>query len=373
MFFWLLAAVIFFIRQRKIRFRLLLGLTLIGLGFCITDSRLIYERIVLQIPLNRDFLTIVPVSFINSFTIYFFLGYYPAATLQFFIVDCVVLGVAYLIITKKYLYEYDTVLKICLSVCCFCALTVSLSEANILDKIILVILPFLKGIDLSRIYTVARMSWYIAFTASLIYLSKNKKHVDTAYVLAFFQIIFIFLNFDATYNDSATSWQHNLIGGPDITWREFYSEKQFKEIKDNINYNGENVCAVGYHPGVLLYNDFNTIDGYLSVYPYEQQLLWHDLEKTEFERNPVHQIYFDSWGGRRYIYNKDLSYEPTRNEKYHDGVNLYVDMNILKNDYHCKYILSRAELINAQTLGLKHLATFDNPESIYIIWVYEVI
>lgn len=71
------------------------------------------------------------------------------------------------------------------------------------------------------------------------------------------------------------------------------------------------------------------------------------------------------------MYNKDLRYTPTR-EKYHKPVDLYIDMNILKNDYHCKYVLSRAELSNSVELGLKHKGTFDLPESIYVIWVYEV-
>ena len=45
---------------------------------------------------------------------------------------------------------------------------------------------------------------------------------------------------------------------------------------------------------------------------------------------------------------------------------------MLKNIYECKYILSRAELLNAKELGLRHAGTFDDKDSIYIIWVYEV-
>lgn len=127
------------------------------------------------------------------------------------------------------------------------------------------------------------------------------------------------------YADSKSTWRKNIIESDDITWREFYSEKQFKQIKETISYNGEPVCAVDYHPGVLLYNDLNAIDGYLSVFPYEKQLRWHNLIKPEFDRNPEDMQYFDSWGGRRYVYNKDLRYTPTR-EKYHKPVDLYIDI-----------------------------------------------
>ena len=369
MLFWVLAAIAVFIKQHKINLNILLGLILVGIGFCITDSRLIYARIALQVPLNRDFTTVAPASFIGSFVQFFLFGLYHAATLQFMIVDCAVLVVAYMLMKQK--HTYGAVIKACLIVCFGCALIASLSEAKIIDKIISMILPFLKGISMTRIYTVSRMAWYVAFTASLLYIAKKRKVADLACALALLQIIRIFLS-PTQYNDSEASWRHNLIGSSDVTWREFYAEEQFKQIKSKINYNGENVCAVGYHPGVLLYNDFNTIDGYLSVYPYEQQLRWHDLMTPEFEQNQKDMDYFDSWGGRRYIYNKEISYQPTREGKYHDGANLHVDMDMLKNYYNCKYILSRTELLNAEALGLRHLGTFDDENSIYVIWVYEV-
>lgn len=93
--------------------------------------------------------------------------------------------------------------------------------------------------------------------------------------------------------------------------------------------------------------------------------------EPEFERNEQDKYYFDSWEVRRYVYNKDLSWELTR-EKYHDAVDLYINMDILKKDFGGKYILSRAELSNADELGLKNIGAFDFSDSIYCIWVYEV-
>lgn len=374
--FWLLAIIFFTIKEKKLNLRILYGLALIVVGFCMTNSRLIYMRFVVHEPLNRDFLTVEPTSFIKSFITFFFNGYYHAATIQNRLLDWVVLITSGIIFVKSVKNKeknkgfYKIILIICLSLGVFCALVAALSESKIMDKIIAAILPPLEGVSLTRIYTIARVSWYVAFTTSLLYIASSKEYEGVAYVLGIIQILIIFIE-NPHYADSEPTWRKNIIGSDDITWREFYSEKQFKQIKETISYNGEPVCAVGYHPGVLLYNDLNAIDGYISVFPYEKQLRWHNLLKPEFDRNPEDMQYFDSWGGRRYVYNKDLRYTPTR-EKYHKPVDLYIDMNILKNDYHCKYVLSRAELSNSVELGLKHKGTFDLQESIYVIWVYEV-
>lgn len=378
--FWLIAMIVVNIKERRLNKRLFLGFLLICIGFFVVISRLIYMRFVIHEPLNRDFFTIAPVPFIRSFIRYFFHGHYHSATLQDRLVNWVILGVL-IAMFIKYLKNkqqkqsyFNLVILICLGISLFCSIIAALSDAKIMDKIIRVIFPPLTGISLTRIYTVTRVACYVAFTTSLLYIAENRKLLGISYAIAVLQLIIVFMGFFPThvaYADSKPTWRKNLMGNEDISWNEFYSEKLFLHIKNSICYNNEPVCAVGYHPSVLLYNDFTTIDGYISVYPRSQQVLWHNLMKPEFDRNPEDMHYFDSWGGRRYVYNKDLPYKPTR-EKYHEPVNLYINMNILKKDFRCKYILSRAELSNVAEIGLKHRGTFDLPESLYVIWVYEV-
>lgn len=372
--FWLFLIIICSIKNKKIEWRLIVALILICLGFVITNSRLIYMRFILNEHINRDNATVEPMSFIYSFVAYFFKGCYHSATLQNPLINCVILCVLILIFVKKFKQKnifIRNVLILCVSLSFFCSFIASLSDAKIIGKIIAVVFPPLKGISFARVYTISRVACYVAFTACLLYIANNKLLYGLHYIIAVLQIIVIFST-KTFYNDSCATWQKNFLGSKDITWNEFFSENFFSKIKKSLEYNDEPVCAVGYHPAVLLYNGFNTIDGYISVYPYGQQLLWHDLMKPEFEQNEVDMKYFDSWGGRRYVYNKDLRYAPTR-EKNHGPIDLHIDMSVLKNDFHCKYILSRAELSNAAELGLKHLDTFDNPESFYVIWVYDVI
>jgi len=95
------------------------------------------------------------------------------------------------------------------------------------------------------------------------------------------------------------------------------------------------------------------------------------LIAPEFEVNTKDRDYFDSWGGRMYLYNVEWDFEPTRNKITHP-VELHIDMDVLQNDFAGTYILSRAEISNASVLGLELLNRYDDENGIYTIYVYGV-
>jgi hypothetical protein len=47
-------------------------------------------------------------------------------------------------------------------------------------------------------------------------------------------------------------------------------------------------------------------------------------------------------------------------------------MNVFKEDFDGKYILSRTEILNAGELGLLLVNRYDDENSIYTIYVYEL-
>jgi hypothetical protein len=150
---------------------------------------------------------------------------------------------------------------------------------------------------------------------------------------------------------------------------EFYSEDLFTTIKDDIDYTDEKVVAFGYHPAVLMYNGFNCIDGYNNAYPLSYMQKFRTLIAPELEINKEAREYYDNWGGRMYLYNSELSYEPTRN-KDTLPTKLNIDMNVFWNDFDGRYILSRAEISNAGTLGLDFVNRYFDEESIYTVYLY---
>ena len=371
--FWMLGVVIVCIKQKKIHWQLLASFIFLCLGTVIYNRNLFYQRIFLHITLNRDvvlnagnlnagnlnagnlnagglkfgnsFLSLS--DFFMSFKNYFLNGFYHAQSHQKFIILPLFLFVfcfaCFLTLCKNgfsFRKNYKAIpreLKIsclCFVLIVFFYLIAALDDIGIIHRICAFLCPPLKGFSFSRLFIFCCPLWYVLFSGGLIYCGKVKALRNISVLCIFIQFALICFSGEY-YADTLKSWIKNTVTAerlgityqkPDITYREYYSEALFSEIKKKINYSGENVCAFGYHPGVLMYNGFNCIDGYNSVISFDSMVLWHNLMAPEFEHNKRDQEYFDSWGGRRYIYSDALDYMPTRGKE-HKPVNFDVDMD----------------------------------------------
>ena len=412
--FWMLGVVIVCAKQKRIHWQLLLSLIFLCFGTVFYNRGLFYERFFSHVVLAKDIdnltagnltagnltagnfvagnLFLHPSDFFISFKKYFLNGLYHAQSHQkfiilplFLLVSCFVFfltlsknGFSFI---KNYLAVYRELKISCL---CFVLivsfyLIAALNDIGIIHRICAFLCPSLKGYSFARLFIFCCPLWYILFSGVLIYCCKVTALRIVSVFCIFIQFALICFSGEY-YADTLKSWIKNTVTAerlgityqkPDITYREYYSEDLFSEIKKKINYSGENVCAFGYHPGVLMYNGFKCIDGYNSLCSYDAMVLWHNLMAPEFEHNIKDREYFDSWGGRQYIYSDSLDYNPTR-EKEHEPVNFDVDMDILRNNFKCKYILSRAEIANVEERKLELKEIFDSDESIYKIFVYEV-
>jgi hypothetical protein len=144
----------------------------------------------------------------------------------------------------------------------------------------------------------------------------------------------------------------------------------FNRIKKDISYSDEMVVAFGYHPSVLMYNGFNCIDGYNNAYPLSYMQKFRTLIAPELEINQEARKYYDSWGGRMYLFNSEFSYEPTR-DKDTPPIKLNIDMEVFKKDFNGVYLLSRAEISNNDALGLDLVKRYYDEKSIYTIYLYQ--
>lgn len=388
--FWFLGIIAVSIYEKKFALRLLVAFGIMCASMLIVNFRLLYMRFYVHEALNRDFFTISAQPFLQMFKTFFVDGYYHAPTFQNKVINRAVLIGLVLFVVKYFIdnknCKNNTVpfaMKILFYSVLFslvCSVFAALSEASLLQIVTSKILPFLKGVSLTRIYVIARVAVYIAFASTLVYLCQYRYGKVLATFIACLQIFVIF-KWSHSYNDSLASWKRNLTtSGKEnyITYKEFYSERQFDEIKQYINYNGENVAAYGYHPSVLMYNGFNCIDGYISVYPYKDMQKFRTLIAPTLDKNEEARQYYDSWGGRRYLYSifdrknglPDI-YSSTR-EKHIEPIPLYINPNVFKSDYVGKYILSSYPISNADDMNLQLVKSFDSNDSIYIIYVYEM-
>ena len=83
------------------------------------------------------------------------------------------------------------------------------------------------------------------------------------------------------------------------------------------------------------------------------------------------RLYYDDWGARCYLYSgSDLSIVmATKSMTGVTDTDIYINAQSLK-DLHCKYILSRIEISNAEETGIELIGTYEDKSSPYTIYVY---
>jgi hypothetical protein len=364
---WFIGTVIVCIKNKKLNANLVFGFLLLSIGYIMVDLRLFYVMFILKTPLNRGIINVYPTGmmqlvkmFLISLKGYFFNGYYHGASMQRRIVlpSAALLSIVLLpqFVSSfksrrqgKVLSETDNkiMLLFIIEVVVFMFSGIgALYDCGLLNGFIKKVIPVLAGFNWGRIWIFNRVLWMVIFALCLslilsmnsiaIRFNKGSREIGIspifirtiAHVLIFLEGIYI-MSSPVVYNDQIKTWfnetviKTGIIKGMSernfdglISYKEFFAEGLFRTIKEDIAYDNEMVVAFGYHPSVLMYNGFNCIDGYNNAYPLSYMQKFRTLIEPEFKTNKKDRDYYDSWGGRMYLYNAHLSYQPTRNKKY---------------------------------------------------------
>ncbi|MDR2590990.1 MAG: DUF6044 family protein [Oscillospiraceae bacterium] len=393
--FWVLCTIIVCIINKKLNINLIIGFFCLLIGFIIIDLRLFYSVLFLNEPTNRllyynsmslfDAFTSIPSMWFDDFLA---VSYHAPHIAQYVIIPFIFITLT--VISLYFLYRvsrnetqifsseqkilalYSTKIIMLLSISVVFAAIGTLYYIQIISNIIHSILPFLIGFNWGRIVFLNRIVLYVCFAFTLIILPfvfKKRLFRLLIYFIAVLQIVVVLL-YPTIYNYSRVNISHFYLVKRDhhITYNEFFAVELFSLIKKDLQYDGEGVAALGYHPSILMYNGFSTVDGYLSVYPLSRMIAFREIIEPQLERNHEHRDYYDAWGGRMYLYNDDLSFQPTRtNVEY--PVNLYINTEAFRN-LGGVYILSRAEIANSDELDLTFINSYTIEDSIYEIYVY---
>jgi hypothetical protein len=427
---WSLGIIILWIKTRRINLNLIIAFVVLCIGTILTDLRLFYVMFILKTPLNRSIFNFFPTdtisqikTFLQELMNYGANGYYHAPSFQrkiiiplafFTSLFCLIALVKKItkpqgkltarIKTAVIETSQKTKLLFILGIiaffiCCIAALY----DSGIINGFIKKYIPLLNGFNWGRVWILNRVLWYIIFALCLQFILeidiiilkvKTGKVVEKVVMPSIFLqscvlvLICLQLGYIALgpvyYNDQIKTWFNEIVVKTGlakkifpkrnfdsyITYKEFFAKWQFDKIKKDISYSNEPVVAFGYHPSVLMYNGFNCIDGYNNAYPLSYMQRFRTLIAPELEINPWAREYYDTWGGRMYLYNTELSFDPTKNKDV-SPVKLNIDMDVFKNNFGGKYILSRAEISNSNDMGLELVNRYYDVESIYTIYLYK--
>lgn len=391
---WALAAIIRTIQKHVVPVNLLMGFLLMCAGSILVEWKLFYS-VLAGGPLNRSIMGGTPSYelIISSFRQYFQHGWYHVTSVQNKIILPVVIIGAILFITVFIISQLGflnlSALRFYhkkeagLFLWTFAAITINcfiggLYDSHVLDNFIREIFPFLAGFNWGRFWVLNRVFWYLAFAICLKTIFYLPKCQIVALALALVQM-FTIATTTNYYGYAGSTWINELIRiprdmprhGAYISYDDFYAAELFEQIKEDIQYSDENVAAVGYHPGVLMYNGFHCVDGYLNCYELSYMDAFRTLIAPELEQNENTRNYYDSWGGRMYLYNDDAPYEPTWT-KYTNPITLRIDPAVMRDTFDLQYILSRAPIGNTDDLGLSSVGEY-HTDGLYDIYVYQVI
>jgi len=157
-----------------------------------------------------------------------------------------------------------------------------------------------------------------------------------------------------------------------ITYRQFFSEDLFQDIKSHLGPPSQyRIACLGFHPAIAQYNGFYTLDGYLTNYPLTYKHEFRTLIAAELEQNQEIKDYFDGWGSRCYLMDDQLgkNYAITKNQ----------NQTIPSFDLNCdqfirmggQYLLSSVEIAQFSCSRQVHLvSTFENDT--WKIFLYQI-
>jgi hypothetical protein len=158
------------------------------------------------------------------------------------------------------------------------------------------------------------------------------------------------------------------------SFRQFYAVEQFREIGEYIGEPKENyrVASIGLHPAIAQYNGFYTLDTYNNYYPLSYKHRFRKIIAAELNKNNKLKKYFDTWGGRCYLFvdelGKKYDYRKTSNKQIR---NLKLNTKVFK-EMGGAYILSALPIRNANSNHLVLRQIFNHQGSAWKIYLYEI-
>ncbi len=222
--------------------------------------------------------------------------------------------------------------------------------------------------------------WYIllGYCLSLIIESFNEK-ICFIGILSALGLSFICLYYLAKDKDGIFYQNINQINNGQqitgyLTMKNIYSENLLKRIESDLEKPKESyrILHIGISPVVSLVNGFYTLDGYSNNYPLEYKHRFREIIAGELERNEYNKAYFDNWGSRCYAFYHEWGNAYLLGKSFSGTINdLNLDFDKLK-EMDCKYIFSAAEIEKYSSYELEFIGAYEDPESYWEIYVYEV-
>jgi hypothetical protein len=156
------------------------------------------------------------------------------------------------------------------------------------------------------------------------------------------------------------------------SFHEFYAVEQFREIERFIGLPKETyrVASIGLHPAIAQYNGFYTLDTYANYYSLQYKHAFRLIIEKELGKKKKLRTYFDTWGGRCYVFVAELGRKYDYRKTSHKKIrNLELNVDVFK-EMGGRFIFSAVPIVNADKNGLTLRGVFIHPRSAWKVHLY---
>ncbi len=213
-------------------------------------------------------------------------------------------------------------------------------------------------VQMDRFYVLLPVIWTILFALMLrefyvwFVLSKIKL-VKFVVLLLGISLVILQAKLVITYHPFKL-YTTNEIYNPYPTYKEYYAEASFAEIKRKLPspVKEYKVISVGFDPAITLFNGFYTLDGYAVFYSGKYKNLFRKIIEKELAKSPSLKQYFDNWGSRCYAFSAEIYDNKMQGKNLFSPKPTLRKLNRLDFNYNllkklqCKYIISVVAINN---------------------------
>jgi hypothetical protein len=353
--------------KRKPNWGFFRGISLMTLIYLMIEYRLVYSLVFPEEPTSRNEFVNSTLGFWHTIRLFiknYFFGHTHVLTLHTLVIVPLSFIVVVMIwkkemrgtIEKRYLYLF--IFNIILSI--WYAFWFYQGWQPLKDRISL-----LNTFNFARFHFLRPLVIYLMFALGAFLLwGKSGKWRLFVKICLIVQLLVLFAANDEIF--------YRVVGKPSV--KQFYATTQFKEIEQYIGkpQSSYRVASIGIHPAIAQYNGFYTLDTYNNFYPLTYKHQFRKIIATEMEKSPTLKKYFDQWGGRCYIFVAELGkkYEFKKDSKVKIH-HLQLNTSVFKQ-MGGQFILSAVPITNAEANSLELKKTFDQKDSAWRIYLYQV-
>jgi hypothetical protein len=229
----------------------------------------------------------------------------------------------------------------------------------------------LAGINLSRTYFLLPPILYVIFHQALVIISGMR--AVGAIVCGGLLCLQMWVNVHRT------NWSQDMISDSvpqlaRLTYREYVSARAF-DVAERVAGEARTkmlIACLGFFPAVANLNGFDTVDGYVGLYPLEYKHRFRKVIAPELEKSESLRQYFDNWGSRAYLMSSELGTNFYVGK--HEGRVLHsfqIDSAALR-DLGASHLFSAVSIDNSARTGLLYLGRAQDSNAGIDIYVYAV-